>query len=163
MIRKVFVCRFRNTAFGVLSLLLVLSACHGLPQKVGILQTGEAKEPYQVFRHCKHEKALESDRYECADCHLMLGEKVSDQLSLIGRGSCHDCHVLNPKKGRTLLKCRDCHFDLNRIKPTDHLSDWGSTHGASLSLSKVECSQCHIDRFCAACHNSPNEAAMRTK
>ena len=163
MIWKVVVCHFRNAALWVSGLLLVLSACHGLPQKAEILQPDELKEPYQGFKHCNHDKTLKEDRYQCADCHLMAGEKASDQLSLEGRGTCHDCHVLNPKKGRTRLKCSDCHFDLNSIKPTDHLSDWRSTHGSLISLSKVECSQCHSGRFCAACHNGHDAAAILTE
>jgi len=137
----------------VCSLLLILCACQAVRQ--GRESTGETSPivPFQMFDHKSHARDLPADAFRCDACHLQQAGRNTGELSLSGRDSCHDCHVVNQRNGKAHLKCRDCHLDRQRIKPPDHIADWGATHGASVSSSRVAYSERHTGRFCADCHS----------
>jgi hypothetical protein len=133
--------------------LLLFCACHRMPQRQTEVQPAAAK-PYQVFDHRAHAKAFDRDRIQCDSCHVCQAGEPTPALSLDGRGSCHECHVLHAHETKVRVRCRDCHADLKAIEPADHAGDWATFgHGRSATSSGVACFQCHTWQSCAECHS----------
>ena len=133
---------------------MLLAGCHGLQSSEAPLEDGKRTEAHLAFSHDDHhDEAIDRRGLDCEDCHLLVEEELTEELSDTGRQSCHGCHIKGPEQVTTALKCMNCHgANMHVILPADHRPGWVSRHGTGIGLSKVACRECHSNRFCVRCH-----------
>jgi hypothetical protein len=97
----------------------------------------------------------------CETCHGEVAKTV--RLSQIRRPShpqCLSCHEHRADYRR--LRCDRCHtnlreYPLEAIAVFNHEGNWLHEHKAHGKTNAAACGQCHMERFCDACHSRHNE------
>jgi len=112
-----------------------------------------------IFSHSTHV----SSGLACSVCHqgIERSEQVDDSLS-VGMDTCVSCHEragMPPKE-----QCSVCHKSLSpEHAPPNHEQAWKRRHGqvvrSGLDGAQNECSLCHTDQTCVACHQDEKPAS----
>lgn len=114
--------------------------------------TRRAAIPAEVkFSHGLHAEAAGLD---CSACHGAIGE--SDHIpeeSAVTKAECMSCHAERGLSNR----CDECHQDIRATTPpASHGGLWPIQHGAVVRAhderSVNNCSLCHSESSCQACH-----------
>ena len=141
------------------SCLLLLAACRSALNPGDLFKDGHRSKPHEYFSHDHHDEALDAKNMACEECHLSAEGDITEEVSLQGRQSCHDCHADLQSGSGKKLKCLSCHAaDMGAIMPSDHRTGWVSGHGSRVNLSQKKCTQCHSNRYCVQCHVRRGEA-----
>lgn len=105
-----------------------------------------------IFAHGQHLGA----GLECASCHSTM-ETNTDVLTLprAQMASCTDCHV----ERQLASDCATCHRQIRSdVAPAGHDALWTRTHGMTVRAghedTASDCSLCHTESSCTACHLS---------
>ena len=109
-----------------------------------------------VFPHVKHLK-MKKIRGQCVRCHKGVVSDGAKAPAHPPMATCtDDCHAQNLVDG----VCNNCHRnrDLAKLMPRDFLRhDLAFVrrgHGDQATRFSKVCQQCHVQRFCADCHDS---------
>jgi len=97
----------------------------------------------------------------CETCHGDVGKTVRlSQIRRPGHTQCLSCH--EHREDYRLLRCDRCHtnlreYPLEAIALFNHEGNWLKEHKAHGKTNAGACGQCHMERFCDACHSRHNE------
>ncbi len=99
-----------------------------------------------VFPHMKHLPAN-----DCALCHPGKAESEAQQQREPPKMDlCMSCHTTPLADSG----CYVCHSTLEGKRPDNHDLNWFNTHGLSAGGGADDCSSCHQEQDCEACHSA---------
>jgi hypothetical protein len=88
---------------------------------------------------------------DCGKCHPGKGESEALQMRQVPTmGVCMDCHTTPLADSG----CYACHSTLEGKQPANHDLNWSETHGLSAIGGASDCSSCHQEQDCEACHSA---------
>jgi hypothetical protein len=101
------------------------------------------------FPHARHI----AQKVECTGCHTNINESVNViDRHLPAMSTCVSCHA----QKEAVEYCNSCHAAGEDLKPGDHQLDWAKTHGSASFTSTDNCTMCHTENQCLACHQQDN-------
>jgi hypothetical protein len=111
-----------------------------------------------VFSHLRH---VTEGALDCAACHGEIETTDSVLASVeVSMDECMACHTEQSRPN----ECTTCHtlYAVDRAPPT-HSQNWMRIHG-SISRARLEdrvqdCSMCHTEQSCQACHQETQPAS----
>ena len=122
------------------------ATCHKDLDKV--FREGRAK--LLVYTHKKHFAQGVSD---CAMCHA-ANTHEADKINKPTMERCFMCHGRD-KTAIAPGSCETCHPPGSPAEPSSHGGNWLRQHGAIAKEDPFQCTTCHEEKTCTACHTLP--------
>ena len=113
------------------------------------LETITSKKFNVTIKHTEHARKNES----CVSCHRFVAHPdpyLTRNEALMAQ--CFECHGLQ-KGAKAAGRCGLCHPAGTELEPKSHQAKtWATKHGQAALVDRKQCSMCHLDTFCLACH-----------